>query len=132
VLLYDGVCGFCNGTVRFILARERGGAMRFAPLQGEFARDVLARHPELRGIDSLVLVEHLAGVEERLMVRSEAVLRIAQYVGGAWRLALVLGVIPRALRDWGYDRFAALRYRLFGRLEACPAPRFDVRERFLP
>src|SRR6185436_14356621 len=57
VLLYDGLCGFCNGTVQFVLARDRRGVMRFATLQGEFARGIVARHPELAGVDSLILVE---------------------------------------------------------------------------
>ena len=132
VLLYDGLCGFCNGTVRFILARDHAGAMRFAPLQGAFAREVLARHPELTGVDSLVLVEGRgAKGEERVAVRSEAALRIAGYLGGGWRVAAALRVVPRALRDWCYDRFASVRYRLFGKFAACPVPAPDVRARFL-
>ena len=131
MLLYDGLCGFCNGTVRFVLARARAGTMRFAPLQGTFAREALARHPALRGVDSLVLVERNVVGEERVSVRSEAALRIAAYLGGGWRLAAVLRVVPRAVRDWCYDRFAAVRYRLFGKLGACPIPGPDVRERFL-
>lgn len=131
VLLYDGLCGFCNGTVQFILARDHGGSMRFAPLQGDFARETFARHPDLRGIDSLVLVERGATpADERVLVRSEAVLGIADYLGGAWRAARALRLVPRALRDWGYDLFARFRYRLFGRYDACPVPSPEVRARF--
>ncbi len=133
VLLYDGLCGFCNGTVQFILARDPSGSMRFAPLQGEFARRVLDRHPELRSVDSLILVRPGATPgEERALVRSEAVLGIADYLGGAWRAADVLRLVPRPLRDWGYDLFARFRYRLFGRYDACPVPSPEVRARFLP
>ena len=57
VLLYDGLCGFCDGTVQFILKHDRRGLLRFATLQGDFARGVIDRHPELGGIDSLVLVD---------------------------------------------------------------------------
>ena len=138
MLLYDGFCGFCNGTVRFILARDRAGTMRFAPLDGDFARAVLARHPALAGVDSLVLVEREERGEgtgesgaERVSVRSEAVLRIAEYLGGGWVIAAVLRVVPRPLRDWGYDLFARVRYRLFGRLPTCPVPPLAVRARFL-
>ena len=131
MLLYDGPCRFCDWTVRVILAQDGHGSMRFAQLQGAFARDVLARHSEVRGVDSLILIEHLAGVEERLFVRSDAALRIAEYLGGTWRLARPLRLVPRPLRDWGYDLFARYRYRLFGRYDACPVPPPEVRARFL-
>jgi predicted DCC family thiol-disulfide oxidoreductase YuxK len=131
VLLYDGTCGFCDGTVRFILARDRRREMRFAPLQGPFARDVLARHRELAGVDSLVLVSGPGSPAERVRVRSEAAIEIARYLGGGWRAAVVLRPIPRFLRDAAYDLFASVRYRLFGRLDACPVPSAEVRARFL-
>jgi len=130
VLLYDGRCGFCDRTVQFILARDPGGPMHFAPLEGEYARQVLAEQPSLRDIDSLILVEavsepHLA------LVRSDAILAIADYLGWPWRAAAVFRVVPRALRDWAYDLFARYRYRLFGRYDSCPLPPPDVRARFI-
>jgi predicted DCC family thiol-disulfide oxidoreductase YuxK len=105
--------------------------MKFAPLQGEFAKAVRARHPELAGVDSFVLVERGAGSGERVSVRSEATFAIARYLGGPWRLAEILRVVPRFLRDWAYDQFARYRYRLFGRHQTCPVPDPAVRERFL-
>ena len=110
VLLYDGLCGFCDGTVQFILRHDRRGTMQFATLQGEMGQRVLARIPALAGVDSLVLVEG-----ERVHIRSDAALRIADYLGGAWSLARVLRLVPRAIRDWGYDLFARHRYRLVGK-----------------
>lgn len=131
VLLYDGLCGFCDRTVQIVLAHDRRGIVRFAPLQGEFAAGVLARHPGLQGIDSLVLVERDDAQKERVSVRSEALLRIAEYVGGQWRLLRALRLVPRFLRDAGYDLFARFRYRVFGRFDTCPLPPPEVRARFL-
>ncbi|HVT37503.1 MAG TPA: DCC1-like thiol-disulfide oxidoreductase family protein [Gemmatimonadaceae bacterium] len=132
VLLYDGLCGFCNRAVQFILARDHGGRMRFAPLQGEFARALLARRPELSRIDSLILVEHAGRPDrERVTTRSEAVLGIWNYVGGPWRAVNLLRLVPRPVRDWGYDRFARIRRSLFGRFDSCPLPALDVRARFI-
>jgi predicted DCC family thiol-disulfide oxidoreductase YuxK len=130
ILLYDGLCGFCDGVVRFVLSRDRRGTLRFAPLQGDFARGLLSRHPTLRGVDSLILVYGIA-VTERVAVRSDAALALAEYLGGPWSLARILRVVPRPLRDWGYDLFARHRYRLFGRLGACRVPDPGVRGRFL-
>lgn len=131
MLLYDGLCGFCDATVKFLLARDPDGPLRFAPLQGEFAAKVLARHPQLEGIDSLVLVERESAGIERVHVRSSGALAIARYLGGVWRLAAVLRVFPRPLRDMAYDAFARVRYRVFGRHDACPLPTPQERRRFL-
>jgi predicted DCC family thiol-disulfide oxidoreductase YuxK len=130
VLLYDGLCKFCNGAVRFVLARDRDGRMRFAPLEGEFARQVLKEHPSLRDADSLILVEPGDRAPSPL-VRSAAVLAIAHYLGWPWRAAAVLRLVPRAFRDWAYDLLARHRYRLFGRYDACPPPNPVVRARFI-
>ena len=130
VLLYDGLCGFCDRTVRFVLRHDHARVLKFAPLQGEFARDVLQRHPALQGIDSLVLVERDAQ-GERASVRSEGALRLAGYFGWPWRALGVFRVVPRVLRDWCYDRFARIRYRVFGTFDACPLPAPEVRARFL-
>jgi predicted DCC family thiol-disulfide oxidoreductase YuxK len=131
LLLYDGLCGFCDGTVQFILRRDPQGPLCFAPLQGETARAVLIGHPELLGVDSLILVIGV-GEDQRVVVRSEAVLHIAKYLGGVWSLATILRVIPRPLRDGAYAFFARRRYQLFGRYDTCPVPAPEVRERFLP
>ena len=131
VLLYDGLCGFCNGTVQFVLPRDRSQRIRFAPLQGEYAREVFARHPELAAVDSLILVESGANGGERVSVRSDSVLRLAPYLGGPWRVGTVLRIVPRSLRDWAYDLFARNRYRLFGRYDSCPLPTPEQRRRFL-
>ena len=132
VLLYDGLCGFCDSTVQFILRHDRRGTLRFATLQGDFAREVTSRHPELAGVDSLVLVEPDAATgQEKVYVRSEGALHVARYLGGAWHLARVVAIVPRFLRDWGYDAFARIRYRVFGRYDSCPIPTPEQRARFI-
>ena len=131
VLLYDGLCGFCNTTVQFVIGHESRPTLKFAPLQGPFAAGVIERHPELKLIDSLVWVEG-EGSSERVKVRSAAALRVAWYMGGIWRLFMVLWLIPRPLRDLAYDQFALRRFKFFGRYGSCPVPDRAVRARFLP
>jgi predicted DCC family thiol-disulfide oxidoreductase YuxK len=130
VLLYDGVCGFCNKTVQMILDRDRRGEMRFAALQSDYGQAVVGRHPELQGVDSVVYVERAADVE-RVYVRSEAALKVAAYLGGVWKLFLAARLVPRGLRDYFYDLFARHRYRFFGKYDACMLPPPEVRARFL-
>ena len=130
VLLYDGVCGFCNKTVQMILDRDRRGTLRFAALQSDYGRAVVARHRELEGVDSVVYVERDAG-GERIYVRSGAALKVAAYLGGVWKVFLAAKVIPRGLRDYLYDLFARNRYRVFGKYDQCMLPPAEARARFL-
>lgn len=132
VLLYDGLCGFCSKGVQRILRFERRKTMLFAALQSNYGKSILGRHAELEGIDSVVFVEPDARPDkERVFVRSDAVLQIARYLGGLWKLALVAHIIPRPVRDYLYDQFAKRRYRWFGKLDACLIPSPEVRARFL-
>ena len=130
VLLYDGVCGFCNKSVQLILDHDRRGEMRFAALQSDYGQSVIERHPELRDVDSVVFVESHAG-GERIYIRSDAALKVAAYLGGFWKIFLAARVLPRRLRDYLYDLFARNRYKLFGKYDTCMLPPPEVRSRFL-
>lgn len=132
VLLYDGLCGFCSASVQRILRLEKQKTMLFAALQGNYGKSILGQHPQLEGIDSLVLIESRVDSDKgRVFVRSDAVLQIAKYLGGPWKLALAAYIIPRSVRDYFYDQFARRRYRWFGKLDACLVPSPELRARFL-
>ncbi|WP_293335633.1 thiol-disulfide oxidoreductase DCC family protein [Mycobacterium sp.] len=131
ILLYDGVCGVCNSVVRNILRFDREGTLRFASLDSDFARDISARHHQLEGVDSAVYVRNVGRPDETVDIRAAALLQVAAYLGGWWKLALAAYVIPPAVRDWLYERFAAFRYRVGGRYDTCPIPTAEVRIRFL-
>jgi predicted DCC family thiol-disulfide oxidoreductase YuxK len=132
LLLYDGTCGICGATVRFVLRHDRRGTVRFAPLDGPTAAGVVGRHPELAGVDSVVWVDPAepGGGREAVAVRSDAVLRAAGYLGGAWHAARLARLIPRGLRDRAYDWIAKHRHRLAR--DRCYLPPPEARDRFLP
>jgi len=133
ILLYDGVCGFCNRMVQFILRRDRNAVFRFAALQSAFAREILARHGAIPvELDTFYVVLHHKQAEESLLPRSEAVLFVFKKLGGFWRALGAIGrVVPRPLLDFAYRTIANNRYRLFGRYDECPIPPPEVRARFL-
>lgn len=130
MIFYDGVCGLCDRTVRFVLRRDDAGRFRFAPLQSDYAAVVLARHGRDAGdLDSVSLLLDPGGPGERLLAKSDAVLAILDGLGGAWRLAALARWLPRAWRDAAYDALARRRYRWFGRFEQCPIPSPPLRAR---
>lgn len=127
IVLFDGVCNLCNGAVRFIVDRDPGGHFRFAPLQSDVGRELLARgglQPD--ALDTMVLVEG-----DRCWTRSDAALRIVRRLSGAWPLLSVLRFLPRGLRDRAYRWVADHRYGWFGRRDICAVPTPDLRARFL-
>ena len=133
IVLYDGLCGFCDGVVQWLLLHDVRGVLRFAPLQGETAAAVRARHPEWpEHLDSIVVVDG-NGVEERVLWYSAALWSLLRALGGGWAwLATLGGVVPRLVADLGYRLFARVRLRVAGRREACRVPTPEQRARFLP
>jgi predicted DCC family thiol-disulfide oxidoreductase YuxK len=132
VVLYDGLCGFCNGVIQFLLPRDRGRRLWYAPLQSAFAEEILARHGRtVSSGDTMYLVSGTGLPQERLSWKSDAVLTLAGVLGRPWSLVRVLRVLPRPVRDAAYDVVALLRYRLFGKHQSCPLPRPEWRQRFI-
>jgi predicted DCC family thiol-disulfide oxidoreductase YuxK len=128
IVFFDGVCGLCNATVQFCLARDHHGRLLFAPLQGETAARLLpAEYRE--DLSTMVLRTET----DRLYLRSAAAVRILWRLGGGWRLlGALLWLVPLPLRDVGYRLFAASRYRLFGRHDTCRLPTPQEAGRVLP
>ena len=125
VVLFDGVCKLCDGSVIFILNRDRKGRLKLAPLQSDYAHKVIATHVLQPGwMDSILLLEG-----DRLSGKSTAILRITKYLDGLWPLCVVFLIIPRFIRDFLYDIVAKNRYRWFGKYDTCrlPDPKFEDR-----
>ncbi len=131
VVFYDGECGLCHRTVRFVIARDpEGRAFRFAALGSEtFER----RIPEARRRDlpdSVVILD----VDDTLHLRSDAAIFLLERLGGGSRFwARLLRWLPRPLRDAGYDLVAAVRKKIWSQpVDACPVGSPELRARFDP
>jgi predicted DCC family thiol-disulfide oxidoreductase YuxK len=114
--------------VRWLLARDREGRLRFAPLQGETAARLRALHPEIPdNLDTVVYVE-----DGRVHLRSRAFVHAARHLGRPWRWGHALRFVPAPLLDLAYRLIARVRYRVWGRFDECRVPDAAQRQRLLP
>jgi predicted DCC family thiol-disulfide oxidoreductase YuxK len=130
ILFYDGDCGLCHRSVRFVVAADRAGRFRFAPLGGETFRALVPADAR-GGLPDSIVVRRADGA---LLARSDAALHVLRRLRGVWpALAAVLALVPRGLRDAGYDFVARRRARWFARpVDACPLVPVELRARFAP
>lgn len=128
IVLYDGTCGLCHKSVKWILRHERDRELHFATLQGETAAALRAKHPEIPDlVETVVLVE-----DDKTRLRSKAVLHLARHLRSPWSWLYRVRWFPGFILDLGYRVVAAIRYRIWGRADACELPSPEQRARFLP
>lgn len=128
IVLYDGVCGLCNRMVQWLLRHDPQRRLHVAPLQGDTAAALRALHPRIPGsIDTVVYVE-----EGRVFLRSKAFLQVARHLGKPWRWAYWFRWFPAPVLDLGYRLIARIRYRVWGKYDACRLPTTEEKDRLLP
>lgn len=127
IIIFDGVCNLCNGTVQFIIKRDRYKKFSFITRQSPIGQDMLMQFG-LPAEDLSTVVYLRAGVP---YLKSMAVLKILKDLGRWWSLLYILAVIPVFIRDFIYDFIAKNRYRFFGRSKSCMVPNSEMMERFL-
>ncbi len=127
LILFDGVCNLCNGFVQFVIERDKKGRFLFASLQSEVAQNILKSFDfSMDELKTIVLIEN-----EKIYLRSRAVLRIASQLGGAWKLSAMLYVLPSFISDAVYNLISKYRYKLFGKKDSCMIPTPELEARFL-
>jgi predicted DCC family thiol-disulfide oxidoreductase YuxK len=132
LVLYDGVCGLCNGLVQFLLRRDRRGTFGFAPLQSATGQQLVTRYGgKPADLTSFYVVADYRTGSACALTRSEAALFVVGRLGWPWRLLRVARLLPKSIRDRAYDIVARHRYRLFGRYDRCLLPRQEFRDRFI-
>ena len=128
IILFDGVCNLCNGSVQFVIKRDKKDRFRYAALQSEVSQQLVQeRHIDTKEVDSIILIE--PGVA--YFTKSDAALEIAKDLGGVWRLMALFHWVPRSIRNFVYDFVARNRYKWFGKKEACMVPTPELQAKFL-
>lgn len=127
IVLFDGVCNLCSGSVQFILKRDSKNQFRFGSLQGAFGQEVLRKYSlPTDQFNSFMLLEG-----DTLYTRSTGALRMLKHIGGGWSLLYAFIIVPKPIRDAVYHFIAKNRYKWFGKKEACWLPRPEWKSRFL-
>jgi len=127
IILFDGVCNFCNSAVNFVIKRDKRSTLKFATLQSPVAQEMLLKNNLSESdLSSFVFIE-----KEKIFTRSTAALKVFKYLNGLWPLMYGFIIVPVFIRDGIYKLMAKNRYRWFGKREQCMVPTPDIRARFL-
>ena len=127
VILFDGVCNFCNGIVNFVIKRDKSTALKFSTLQSRTGQNLLqANNFRDPGLSTFVFIE-----KGELYTRSTAALKVCKYLEGLWPLMYGFIIVPEFIRDGIYNWIAKNRYHWFGKKEVCMVPTPELQSRFL-
>jgi predicted DCC family thiol-disulfide oxidoreductase YuxK len=126
VILFDGVCNFCNSSVQFIIKRDSTGIYQFTSLQSDIGQKLLTEHNVPTELDSFIYLE-----DNNVYFKSTAALKVCRNLKGLWKLVYIFIIIPRPLRDMVYEIIARNRYKWFGKRDACMIPSPEQWKRFL-
>ena len=127
VILFDGVCNFCNASINFVIDHDPDKKFQFASLQSDFGQTILREHSRnLSDFDSVILLQN-----GQLLIKSEAAFAIAKQLSGAWAGLAIFRILPTVITDFFYELIAKNRYKIFGKTESCRMPTPDIKERFI-
>lgn len=126
ILFFDGNCGLCNRSVRFVLRKEKNDELLFSALQSEFAKKNLKENNVTENLETMVLLEN-----GKIHLRSSAALRLTKYMKGLWPLMMIFIVVPPFIRNAVYNYVSKNRITWFGMADYCDMMTPELRKRFL-
>lgn len=127
IILFDGVCNFCNSSINFIIDHDPEKHFKFAPLQSDIGQEILRNFSKnTEDFDSVFLLKN-----NTLYQKSEAALEITKHLSGFWKYLSIFKILPAFFLNFFYDIVAKNRYRIFGKSDSCRVPTTELKERFL-
>ena len=127
IILFDGVCNFCNFWLNIIIQRDVDKIFRYASLQSEAGIRLANKYSiNKKDIDSVILIR-----DGKCFIKSEAALEIAKVLTPFYKIFYYLKIIPRPVRDFIYDLIAKNRYAIFGKRESCRIPTEEEKSKFI-
>jgi predicted DCC family thiol-disulfide oxidoreductase YuxK len=127
IILFDGVCNLCNRSVNFIISKDSKDIFRFATLQSDLGMSLMSQHGiNTTKTDSVILID-----TNEYHERSSAILQIVKNLSGGYALLYFFIIVPKCIRDWGYDYIAKNRYKWYGKKDSCMVPTPELVSKFL-
>ncbi|MBS1754644.1 MAG: thiol-disulfide oxidoreductase DCC family protein [Ferruginibacter sp.] len=127
IILFDGVCNFCNSAVNFIIRRNKNANIFFTAMQSQTGQKILQQYGlPVNDMQSFVLIENGKAYKQ-----STAALRICRHLKGLWPLCYGFIIVPAFIRNAVYNWIAKNRYKWFGKRQQCMIPTPEVKARFL-
>lgn len=127
IILFDGICHLCNGTVAFIIRNDPDARFKFSALQSTHGQALLQSHQLVNNTTKTVVYLK----EGKVYMKSTAALEVMKALGWPWKVMYVFIVIPKPIRDFMYDLIARWRYRIFGKRNTCTIPTKKIQNRFI-
>ncbi|MDX8555016.1 DUF393 domain-containing protein [Tenacibaculum sp. 1B UA] len=128
VILFDGVCNFCNDSVLKVIKYDTKNKFVFTSLQSDIGKEITQYlGVDTSKIDSIILYEPNVSYD----IKSSAALKIMNGFGGIWKLTQFFWIFPESFRNLVYDYIAKNRYKWFGKKDACMIPSKEIQEKFL-
>lgn len=125
IVLFDGSCGLCNKSVRFILKHEKNKELYFSALQSEIGKQLLKQF-NLQNADSIVFIK-----DQKAFIKSSGALQLTKYLKGLWPLLFAFYIVPKFIRNGVYDYIARNRIKWFGTADYCEMMTPELKNRFL-
>jgi predicted DCC family thiol-disulfide oxidoreductase YuxK len=127
IIIFDGICNFCNKSVNFIIKRDSKIHFVFTPIQSDTAKEIMNKYAlNSDDIDSIILIK-----DDTYFTKSDAVLEILKDLSGYWFLFGIFKIVPKFMTDYCYDLISKNRYRFFGKKDSCMIPTKNLENRFL-
>ena len=127
IILFDGVCNLCIGSIQFIIKKDSKDIFRLAPIQSVVGQKIIKKHSiNISKKDSIVLING-----NNIQYQSTAVLSVLYKLKTFWKILLFLYIIPYPIRDYIYSLVAKSRYSLFGKQQTCIVPNKNIKSKFL-
>jgi predicted DCC family thiol-disulfide oxidoreductase YuxK len=126
IILFDGVCNFCNSAVNFIIRQDKKNIFRFAALQSSAGQLLSKKYNVPSGLDSFILIDR-----GKVYKSSTAGLRLYNKLPWYWKWTQIFWIVPKFIRDGVYSVIAKNRYKWFGKKDVCMVPTQDVKNRFI-
>ena len=127
IVLFDGVCNYCNDKINFIIKNDKQDVFRFVALQSETGQKIIKHLGIDSSLDSIILYEP----GYAYFIKSEAVFRIIKYLSSSVRLLLLFNFIPTSIKNVFYDIIAKNRYNWYGKKNSCMMPIEEVKRKFI-